>query len=259
MQQAVEWTVHDEGYGYDVFGLSSRAVTHAVRASASLYERYFRVESSGTEHIPAHGPVIVVANHGGALPIDAAMLCLDLLRTTSRVPRAITDHFVPRLPLVSTLFARLGVVSGTPANVDRLLERNELLVIFPEGVSGPAKPYRSRYQLQRWRVGFAEHALRYRARIIPAAIVGAEESWPVVARLRLVRAFGSPYLPIPLSPVPLPARFFIRYGAPLAFEPSRVHHECELPGAVERLAERARIAVTGLLAETRSARTGVFR
>lgn len=200
---------HDAGYGFDVFGLSPPLLRRVAALGAPLYERYFRVDSRGIEHVPETGAAIIVANHGGVLPVDAAMLCLDVLRRTPRIPRAIADHFVPRLPLVSSLFARLGVVSGRPANVRRLLEDGELVAIWPEGVAGPAKPFGLRYELQHWRVGFAEHAIRHRVPIIPAAIVGAEESWPLALRLP-VRAFGSPYLPVPMSPVPLPARFFIR-------------------------------------------------
>ncbi|HWU86737.1 MAG TPA: lysophospholipid acyltransferase family protein, partial [Kofleriaceae bacterium] len=176
---------HDEGYGFDLFGLQPSYLARAVQAVRPLYERYFRVTSHGAEHIPPAGPAILVANHSGVLPVDAAMLCLDVLHRTDppRIPRAVADHFVPRLPLISTLYARLGVVSGTRANVRRLLERGELIAIWPEGVTGPAKPFRDRYRLQSWRVGFAELAIRHRAAVVPVAIVGAEESWPLLARL----------------------------------------------------------------------------
>jgi 1-acyl-sn-glycerol-3-phosphate acyltransferase len=249
---------HDAGYGYDVFGLNPPSLRRAVALGAPLYERYFRVDSRGAEHIPRTGAAIIVANHGGVLPVDAAMLCLDVLRNTPRIPRAIADHFVPRLPLVSSLFARLGVVSGTPANVRRLLEDGELLAIWPEGVAGPAKRFGLRYELQRWRVGFAEHAIRHRAPIIPAAIVGAEESWPLAFRLP-VHVFGSPYLPLPMSPVPLPARYLIRYGAPIPIDETQVFRDADDPTAVAALAERARLAVARLVTDTLAERHGVFR
>jgi len=255
---AVTGAFHDAGYGFDVFGLSPPIVRRAAALGAPLYERYFRVDSRGAEHIPLEGPAIIVANHGGVLPVDAAMLCLDVLRNTPRIPRAIADHFVPRLPLVSALFARLGVVSGTAANVRRLLEDGELVAIWPEGVAGPAKRFGLRYELQRWRVGFAEHAIRHRVPIIPAAIVGAEESWPLALRLPL-RVFGSPYLPVPMSPLPLPARYFIRYGPPIVGEPTQVYRDAEDPSAVAALAERARLAVAHLMSQTLAERHGVFR
>lgn len=250
---------HDEGHGFDVFGLQPAFLAHAAAAARPLYERYFRVTSHGAEHIPPTGPAILVANHGGVLPVDAAMLCLDVLHQTDppRIPRPIADHFVPRLPLIGTLFARLGVVSGTRPNVRCLLERGELLAIWPEGVTGPAKPYRDRYRIQQWRTGFAELAIRYRAPVIPVAIVGAEESWPLLVRLGNGHAFGAPYLPIPASPIPLPARYRIRYGAPLRLGTDPA--DADDPVAVAAAAATARAAVEGLLADALAARPGVFR
>ena len=199
---------HDEGHGFDVFGFHPPTLADAVRASAPIYERYFRVDSVDAERIPASGPAIVIANHAGVLPVDGAMLCLDILRRSQRIPRAISDRFVTRFPLVSTYFARLGVVSGTRANVRTLLERGELIVIWPEGVSGTGKRFRDRYKLQNWNVGFAELAMRHNAPVVVAAIVGAEESWPLLGKLR-AHVFGSPYLPIPATPIPLPVRYRI--------------------------------------------------
>lgn len=250
---------HDAGYGFDEFGLHPPSLARVVDAGRYLYERYFRVSSTGVEQIPPRGPVILVANHSGVLPVDAAILCLDVLRRTEppRIPRAVADHFVPRLPLVSALFSRIGAVSGTRSNVRILLERGELIAIFPEGVTGPAKPFRDRYQIQAWRVGFAELAIRHRAAVVPVAIVGAEESWPVLTKLTALRAFGSPYLPIPATPLPLPARFHLRYGAPIA--PPADPAAADDPAAVTAAAAAARAALERLIAEARAAREGVFR
>ena len=249
----------DEGHGYDVFGLHPPSLQRTVAAARPIYERYFRVESEGIESIPHEGPAIVVSNHGGVLPVDAAMLCMDILMKMDppRIPRAVSDHFVPRMPLVSTLFARLGVVSGTRPNVRRLLERGELVALWPEGVSGPAKPFRLRYELQRWSVGFAELAIRYGAPVIPAVTLGAEESWPVLARLRGLRVFGSPYLPVPMSPIPLPAHYHIRYGAPIHFDlPVEMADD---PRIVHGAAEQVRDVLVRMLGDARGARRGVFR
>jgi 1-acyl-sn-glycerol-3-phosphate acyltransferase len=252
-----EAAFHDAGYGYDVFGLHPPTLAGAVAAAKPIYERYFRVKSSGATRIP-EGPVILVANHAGVLPVDGAMLCLDVLFQSqpTRIPRAIADHFVPRLPLVSTLFARLGVVSGTRANVRQLLERGELLVIFPEGVSGPAKRFRERYTIQHWSVGFAELAIRHRATIVPVSILGSEESWPVVTKLG-VHVFGAPYIPIPLSPVPLPVHYEIRYGSPLRFALSP--RDADDPLAVAAVAAETCEALEQQMADARIARRGMFR
>jgi 1-acyl-sn-glycerol-3-phosphate acyltransferase len=249
----------DEGYGYDVFGLQPAYLARAVAAARPIYEHYFRVDSRGAEHVPPDGPTIIVANHAGVLPVDAAMLCLDLLQHLSppRIPRAIADTFVPRLPLVGTLFARLGVVSGTRANVRRLLERGELLALWPEGITGPAKSFADRYQIQEWRVGFAELAIRHSATVVPAAIVGAEESWPLLGKLRGVHAFGAPYVPIPATPVPLPVRYHVRYGAPMQLALDA--RDADDPGRVAAAAAEVRVAIEQLLDDLIEERPGVFR
>jgi 1-acyl-sn-glycerol-3-phosphate acyltransferase len=251
----------DAGHGFDAFGLHPPALARIVSLSAPLYERYFRVESNGIEHVPALGPAILVANHAGVLPVDAAMLCLDVLRRTEppRIPRPIADRFVPRIPLVATAFARWGVVSGTRANTRYLLEHGELLAIWPEGVSGPGKRFRERYQLQRWSVGFAEHAIRHHAPVIPVAVLGAEESWPLAARLRRVRAFGAPYWPIPTVPLPLPAHYRIQYGPPMHLDRGHVPADADDPDIVSTAASRVRAALQQLVDDARNARRGLFR
>ena len=250
---------YDEGHGYDVFGLRPATLARAVRAGRALYDTYFRIESRGIEQVPGSGPTILVANHGGILPMDAAMLCLDVLMRAQprRIPRALADHFVASLPIVSTLFARLGVVMGTRGNARRLLERGELLAIWPEGVSGPAKRFRDRYELQTWRVGFAELAIRYRAKVVPVAVVGAEESWPLAAKLRGIHAFHIPYIPIPATPLPLPTRYHIRYGAPMTL--GRVADDADDPDLVASAALDVRIALEDLIADALRERTGVWR
>jgi 1-acyl-sn-glycerol-3-phosphate acyltransferase len=251
---------HDAGHGYDVFGLHPPTLAAAVRAGALLYDWYFRVDSQGIEHVPATGAAILVANHGGVLPMDAAVMCLDVLRRMDppRIPRAIADHFVPRLPFVSTLFARLGSVSGTRANVRTLLEQGELVAIWPEGATGPAKSFKDRYRIKEWRVGFAELAIRYAVPVVPVAIVGAEESWPLAMKLPVLHVFGSPYLPVPATPIPLPTRYHLRYGEPIHLN-GLAHRKIDDPDVIANAATRVQVAVERLLDETRRARGGVFR
>lgn len=253
-------TFHDAGHGYDVFGLHPPTLAAAVKAGAPLYDWYFRVDSQGIENVPTSGAAILVANHGGVLPMDATIMCLDVLRRMDppRIPRAIADHFVPRLPFVSTLYARLGVVSGTRANVRTLLEQGELVAIWPEGVTGPAKSFKDRYRIKEWRVGFAELAIRHDVPVVPVAIVGAEESWPLAWKLRGLRPFGSPYLPVPATPIPLPAHYHIRYGQPLHLN-GLAHRKIDDPDVIANAATRVQVDLERLLDDTLRARRGVFR
>jgi 1-acyl-sn-glycerol-3-phosphate acyltransferase len=239
---------HDAGHGWDEFGLHPPALARALALAEPLYRRWFRVSAYGIEHVPATGAAILVANHSGALPIDAAMLLVDVVRRTSRVPRIVADRFVPVLPVIGELFARAGVVVGTRANVRVLLERGELVAIFPEGSRGIGKPYRRRYELQGWRVGHAELALRHRVPVIPVAIIGAEEAWPVIGRIQGFHLFGAPFLPVPATPLPLPVHLRIHYGAPVTLS-ERFDPDC--PDDVGRAAGIVRSAVEDLIREAR--------
>ena len=250
----------DLGHGYDVFGMHRDWLAAAHALAGPLHRSYFRVSSHGARNIPRSGPAIMVANHAGMLPIDAAMLCVDVLEQTNppRMVRCIGDRFLPELPFVGTLFSRCGVVSGTLANVRYLIESGELCLIFPEGMPAIGKPFRDRYKLLDWRVGHAELALRYRVPVVPVAVIGSEEQWPQIGRIAALRPFGAPYLPIPASPVPLPVHYHIHYGPPLVLRSADAPLDLSTH-AVARAAEATRAAVEQLIAKGRASRRGVFR
>ena len=245
----------DAGYGWDVFGMSPRAVAAAAALGAPAYESWFRVRSHGIEQLPAHGAAILAANHGGLLPIDGALVVLDVLRRTDppRVLRAIGDLFIPFLPAVGTLFARAGVVNGTAANFARLLADGELVLVFPEGAPGIGKGWRRRYQLADWRVGHVELAIRHRVPVIPVGIIGAEEAWPALTRLE-VRPFGAPFLPVPALPLPLPVRHDLHYGAPIALFERFRPADADDPAVLAAAADLVKQAVADLIGHGRAAR-----
>lgn len=248
----------DAGHGYDVFGYEPLHAAVSLSVLERLHRYWFRVRSYGVEHIPAQGPAILAANHGGLLPFDALMLWTDVVLERRRLPRPVADHFVPTLPYIGTLFARGGVVGGSAGNARALLEAGELLMIFPEGVPGILKPVRERYQLQEFRVGHAELAIRHQAPVVPVGIVGAEEQLPQLAHLPF-RAFGLPHLPVPLTPVPLPVRYHLHYGEPLRLHEGLRPEDADDPEVVRHAAERVRQAVGALVARGLRLRKGVFR
>jgi 1-acyl-sn-glycerol-3-phosphate acyltransferase len=250
---------NDTGHGYDPFGLSPEYVALGDAIAAPVYEKYFRVESHGSENIPKSGAAVLAGNHSGTLPFDGAMLWMDVLRHTEppRVPRAIADYFVPSLPWVSTLFARCGVVGGSRGNARTLLENGELLMIFPEGVPGISKPFKDRYKLQDWRQGHCELAIRHRAPVVPVGIVGAEEQMPQIARLP---GFGPlPLIPIPATLLPLPVKYHIWYGAPLRFDLEYTPDDADDPATVRAAALRVKAAVQELLERGLRERKGIFK
>lgn len=252
-------TIADAPHGYDPFGLCADAVRKAYRATRPIYDHWFRVRSYGAERLNHLGAAILAANHSGTLPIDGVMIWHDVLRHTHppRVPRPIADVFVPNLPFVSLAYARTGVVAGSRGNVHHLLHHGELLLIFPEGTGGIGKPIAKRYQLQRWNVGHAELAIRHQVPIVPVAVIGAEEQMPQLARLP-IRAFGSPYLPVPATLVPLPVRYHIHYGAPLDLRDHYAPDRADDPASTEAAAAEVKDAVAALIRRGLALRDGVF-
>ena len=253
--------IADEGYGYDRFGFSHDGLLAMAGLLQPLYARYFRVVSHGADHIPAEGGAIVACNHSGTAPIDAMMLALDVLWNTDppRPLRVVIDHFVDMLPTINVLFHRAGAVGGSRANFHNLLEAGEIVGVFPEGVPGIGKGFAKRYQLQEWRPGHAELAIRHQVPIVPTAVIGAEEQWPQIGKIESVNAFGLPYLPIVATPLPLPVRYHIWYGEPIPIPDLYAPEDAHRKPRVHEAAQRVREAVEGLIERGLSERAGVFR
>ncbi len=250
----------DAGHGFDAFGMHPDIVALGEVLLAPLYDRYFRVSSYGAaEAIPKEGPAVIAANHSGALPIDGAMLWLDVLRHTTppRVARTVADHFVPMLPVIGTLFARGGMVGGSRGNARVLLEAGELLLIFPEGVPGIGKHFRDRYKLQDWRVGHVELAIRHGAPVVPVGVVGAEEQMPQIGRIPIQFA-GAPFVPVTLTPLPMPVHYHLHYGAPIRTDLEYRPEHADDPAAVREAAARVKAAVQALLDKGLAERPGIF-
>jgi 1-acyl-sn-glycerol-3-phosphate acyltransferase len=132
------------------------------------------------------------------------------------------ERYVQTLPFASYLFARWGQITGTPENCRRLLDEEEAILVFPEGVRGISKPFTQRYQLQDFGLGFMRLALESRAPIVPVAVIGAEEQIPAVNMKGLARLVGAPSIPLslapPFLPLPYPVKYRIHFGDPLWFE-----------------------------------------
>jgi 1-acyl-sn-glycerol-3-phosphate acyltransferase len=119
--------------------------------------------------------------------------------------------------------SRVGQVLGTPQNARRLLEQDEALIVFPEGVKGISKTWSARYKLAPFGQGFMRLALETNSPIVPVAVIGAEEQYPSIADLKsLARLLGMPALPIIPQLffgmlMPLPTKYHIYFGEPLRF------------------------------------------
>jgi 1-acyl-sn-glycerol-3-phosphate acyltransferase len=195
-----------------------------------IYEHWFRVEWDGFDKIPADGGALMVANHAGAIPADAPSIMHGIERDLERPVYGLADEIFKRVPVVNLAWSRLGGVQAHPDNAYRLLrEQQQLVMVFPEGAKGPGKTYAERYQLRRFgRGGFVEIAMRSGVPIIPMAVIGGEETMPILFKVGpLARAMGIPYFPVtanmlalgPLGVIlPFPAKLRIRVLDPVHFD-----------------------------------------
>ena len=252
-----------EGEGpYDRFGFSPDVTRRAFPIFHALYRGWFRVQSQGHAHVPETGPALLVSNHAGLLPFDAAMTVIDLALHTDppRLARAIVDRWAGTLPWVNVFYARVGQVIGTRENFADLLDEGQLVLVFPEGVDGIRKTVAQRYRLQAFRVGFIEQALRSRAPIVPMAVIGSDDQTPVLFDVKpLARWLGLPAAPItptfpwlgPLGLLPYPVRYRIVYGEPLRFHERFGPEGADDARLVRYLANQVRRAVQQLIDRNR--------
>ena len=232
-----------------------------------FYRYWFRAEVEGIENVPSTGGALLVSNHSGALPPDAAMIA-KAIREEHAHPRPLNitvEHFFKGYPGFSVLLPKIGCVAAHPANVQRLLyDEEQLVLVFPEGRKGTEKLYKDRYRLRRFgRGGFVEAAMRARAPIVPVCVVGAEEAAPVFAQVGLLkRLTGLLYFPVtPTFPHLgllgmlgyLPAKFKLRFLEPVHFDEQGLERDKALVQTVAHdVRERIQENLWDMLAKRKS-------
>ena len=210
-------------YAIDEFGFDPEFTTKIfLPLLRRLANSWFRVEVRGAENLPADGSALLVSNHAGTLPIDGMILQTVVYDEIGRHVRMLGADLIFKTPYSHDLARKTGSTLACQEDAERLLASNQLVAVFPEGFKGLGKPYADRYKLQRFgRGGFVSAALRAQVPIIPTAIVGSEEIFPLIARAPgLARLLGLPYFPItplfpwlgPLGMIPLPSKWIIQFG-----------------------------------------------
>ena len=251
-------------YGYDAYGFSPKWMQSMAVPSVLLYRHYFRSVCFDIDRLPP-GRMLLVANHAGQLPFDGAMISTALLMEADppRIARGMAEYFIPRLPWLNVALTRSGSLVGTPENCIHMLENEECVMVFPEGVRGINKPFYKRYQLQRFGLGFMRLALETGTPIVPVGVVGSEEQQPGLANLEgLGRMLGMPAFPItigfpwlgPLGLLPLPVKYRLYFGKPLLFEGDAYDDDRVIEARVEQVKQ----ALSALLERGRRERTGIF-
>jgi 1-acyl-sn-glycerol-3-phosphate acyltransferase len=215
-------------YPVDEFGfdphLNNAIVLPLLRV---FFNAWFRVEVSGIENLPESGAALVVANHAGVLPFDGLMTTVAVhdKHPAHRDLRLLAADMVFDMPMIGQAARKAGHTMACADDAHRLLAAGELTAVFPEGYKGLGKRFKDRYKLQRFgRGGFVSAALRTGTPIVPTAIVGAEEIYPIIGNLRgVARALGLPYLPVtptfpllgPAGLIPMPSKWIIEFGPPI--------------------------------------------
>lgn len=214
-----------------------------------LYNDYWRVDAKGLAHVPTHGRGLIVANHSGVLPYDGMMvrLAIENRKRAPRDVRFLVENFVSEFPLLENLLLRIGGVRGSHENATRLLNKDRLIAVFPEGAKGLSKPFRERYQLKAFgRGGYIRLALKTKTPIIPTAIIGAEEVHPMIGNFEpAAKKLKVPYFPItPTFPwlgllglIPLPTRWTITFGKPISLDRFKAS-DADKPELVEKLSKK---------------------
>lgn len=213
--------------GYDPWGYSNDTLKIGYAITREIYEKYFRVEVDGIDQIPSEGPVLIIANHSGQLPLDGLLIGFALASrdVEPRIPRAMIERFFPTVPYLGNLLNQFGAVLGDPVNCAKILANDEAVIVFPEGIRGSGKLYRDRYQLKRFGNGFMHLAMKYNATVVPVGVVGCEETIPTLANIKpIAKLLGLPYFPL-AAPVILPAKVHLCVGEPMMFDNDDIPEE----------------------------------
>jgi 1-acyl-sn-glycerol-3-phosphate acyltransferase len=251
-------------YEIDQFGFDPELNSAVLMPAAlALYRQWFRVRMRGLDVVPDTGPALVVANHSGVLPLDAIMLQAGVFadHRAHRNLRLLGADLVYEVPGLAGLASRAGHTRADPGRAERLLQAGELVGVFPEGYKGTGKPFSQRYQLQRFgRGGFARTAITAGVPIIPCAIVGAEEIYPLIGNSeRAARLLRLPYFPVtplfpwlgPLGAVPLPSNWIIEFCDPIPTDgyAGRVGDDDAIAGLADRVRDTIQDKLDELVAE----------
>jgi 1-acyl-sn-glycerol-3-phosphate acyltransferase len=207
-----------------------RRTLPALRAFADVYHR---AEVRGLRHVPAEGPVLLVGNHSGG----------TLISDTFVFGQAFYDHFGPlrrfhqlahdlvfAIPGVRASLSRYGTVPASPGNMERALDLEAALLVYP---GGDHETYRPSWESARidfaGRTGFVRLALEHGVPIVPVVAIGGQETALFLGQgrriahlLQLDRLLRLKVFPAQLGPpygltvmdlpgrVPLPAKITVR-------------------------------------------------
>lgn len=202
----------------DPWGFKLDTVKKVLDVIYPLYLKYFKVRTFGIENV-ANETYMVVSNHTGQVPIDGVLISTAVAMESAhtRILHSMIERFMSALPFLGDLSAQAGSILGDRENCKWLLNNNESILVFPEGVRGISKSTNNFYKLQKFSTGFYRIALEAQVKILPVAVIGAEEMFPYVLHASgIAKKLGLPALPLSANFVPLPSPIDIYFGEPIS-------------------------------------------
>jgi 1-acyl-sn-glycerol-3-phosphate acyltransferase len=171
--------VSGAGSGDQLVPAVQARVTRVLRP---VLRRWLDLTVEGREHVPIRGAVLLAGTHQSHA---------DSLAIGTAVPRPahfLGDRRLLEWPVLGPMLPRMGMVpldrgrgdEGTMGLIARLLvEADACVVIYPEGS-------RSRDgRVHRLRSGLARLATATEVPVVPVAVAGIHDVWPIGARPRL--------------------------------------------------------------------------
>jgi 1-acyl-sn-glycerol-3-phosphate acyltransferase len=221
-----------------------------------IVRKYFRLEVEGIENIPKKGRALLTPNHSGYSGFDAILMGNEIHSHLNRIPRVLTHQLWFFSKATAIPAQKMGFIEATTQNGLKFLEKNNLVVLFPEGENGNFKPSSHRYRLQEFRRGFVRMAIMTQSPIVPVLIIGAEETHINLRKLKFTKYLIGSVLPLPLNIIPLPAKWKIKFLEPihLPYKPDAVNDN-EL---VHEIADEIRETMQEALNKELSQRKSVY-
>jgi 1-acyl-sn-glycerol-3-phosphate acyltransferase len=245
----------------DELGADSRLTDLVHDVVRPLARLWLGMDAREDLRLPPEGAALLLLNRSAwPVPGEAVVLAAYLAETAgkSRPVYVLWEREVFELPYLGDTLAKLGIFAATRENCRTLLERGALVVGFPEGSAANEKTYDSRYRLERFdAAGLISAAVETGAAVVPGAVVGSEESFPVLGHFAGVPI--TPTFPLlgVLGLLPLPLRWKLRFGSPVEYAQSLD----DAPGRfqVDGLADAVRSRMQMTLGDLLMERGSIFR
>jgi 1-acyl-sn-glycerol-3-phosphate acyltransferase/nucleoside-diphosphate-sugar epimerase len=252
---------------FDDYGMDKNYIAAFGRSLFKfLHDRYWRVEVKGLNQLPRTGRAVLVGIHRGFMPWDAVMALHLIVRQLGRYPRFLIHPGLIKFPFLFNFHTKLGGIIACQENADYVLERDEMLAIYPEGIRGAFSLYRDAYRLGKFgRDEYVKMALRNRAPIIPFVTIGNAEIFPIIGKINWgwwKRHTEWPFFPLtptwPLLPIPLPSKWHTQFLSPIHIENRYPPEAADDAATVRAISQEVRSRLEEAIEEMLRRRKSIF-